>query len=69
MCGFMVGERFKSHPNLKKVYYTYLLIAAAPFITASALVTWIIHMFAPPEQNLSDLLLSLYACWLMIVLG
>lgn len=47
MCGPKISERFKPHPNLKKVYYTYLSIVITPLITALTLVVWVVYTSIP----------------------
>ncbi|MFB0500541.1 MAG: PH domain-containing protein [Candidatus Hadarchaeaceae archaeon] len=42
-----VGEKFSPHPNLKKVYYTYLAIIAAPSLIVTLLPIWAVYTFAP----------------------
>lgn len=42
-----VGERFKPHPNLKKVYGVYLLLVAIPIFIAAVLPIWAVFTFEP----------------------
>ena len=42
-----VGKKFAPHPNLKKIYYTYLAIIAAPSLIATLLPIWAVYTFAP----------------------
>lgn len=49
MYGFRAGERFKPHPNLKKVYYIYLLIVVVPLIAASTLFIGAVYAFTPED--------------------
>ncbi|MEM2757156.1 MAG: PH domain-containing protein [Sulfolobales archaeon] len=47
MQGFVVGERFKPHQNLKKVYYIYLLIVIIPLLLISVLLICFVHVSLP----------------------
>lgn len=40
-----LGERFKPHPNLKRVYGVYLLLVAVPIIVAAVLPIWAVYAF------------------------
>ncbi|MDI6819722.1 MAG: PH domain-containing protein [Candidatus Hodarchaeaceae archaeon] len=42
-----VGERFAPHPNLKKVYFTYLGLAAIAPLIATLLPIWAVPTFRP----------------------
>lgn len=42
-----IGEKFKPHPNLKKVYGVYLLLAAIPLLVSTVLPIWAVFAFAP----------------------
>lgn len=42
-----VGKKFVPHPNLKKVYYTYLSILAIPLLIGTLLPIWAVYTFAP----------------------
>ncbi|MCX8205174.1 MAG: PH domain-containing protein [Candidatus Nezhaarchaeota archaeon] len=42
-----VGEKFKPHPDLKKVYGIYLLLVAIPVSIGVALPIWAVYTFAP----------------------
>lgn len=45
--GLKVGEKFKPHPNLKKVYGVYLLLAALPAFVGAILPIWAVFVFEP----------------------
>ncbi|MEM3045567.1 MAG: PH domain-containing protein [Candidatus Bathyarchaeia archaeon] len=40
-----IGEKFKPHPNLKRVYRVYLLLVAIPVLTVSVLPTLAVFIF------------------------
>lgn len=40
-------EKFAAHPNMKKVYYTYLAIVAALIILLGVGVTFAVHVYSP----------------------
>lgn len=42
-----IGEKFAPHPNLKKVYFTYLGLAAIGPLIAASLPIWAVWTFAP----------------------
>lgn len=42
-----IGEKFKPHPNLKKVYGVYLSFVAIPLLVATILPIWAVFTFAP----------------------
>ncbi|MEM2687773.1 MAG: hypothetical protein QW796_05450, partial [Thermoproteota archaeon] len=42
-----IGEKFKPHPNLKKVYGVYLLLTAIPMLFSTVLPIWAVFTFAP----------------------
>jgi membrane protein YdbS with pleckstrin-like domain len=41
------GERFKPHPNLKKLYYTYLALVFIPLIILTSMPLWLGAVLAP----------------------
>ena len=42
-----IGEKFAPHPNLKKVYHTYLGLAAILPLFATLLPIWVVRVFEP----------------------
>jgi hypothetical protein len=42
-----IGEKFAPHPSLRKVYYTYLGLAAIPPVFASLLPLWVVRVLDP----------------------
>jgi membrane protein YdbS with pleckstrin-like domain len=42
-----IGEKFTPHPNLKKVYYTYLALPAIVMLLATLLPIWIVRILEP----------------------
>jgi len=42
-----IGEKFAPHPNLKKVYYTYLGLASILPLFATLLPIWVVRIFEP----------------------
>ena len=42
-----IGERFKPHPNLKKVYGVYLLLVSVPILVAAVIPPLAVFMFEP----------------------
>ncbi|MGP3668005.1 MAG: hypothetical protein ACKD6M_06300 [Candidatus Bathyarchaeota archaeon] len=42
-----VGEKFKPHPNLKKVYGVYLLLVTIPVVIATVLPVLVVFTFEP----------------------
>jgi len=47
-----VGEKFSPHPNLKKIYYTYLVIIAIPLLIGTLLPILAVYTFAPDAWQL-----------------
>lgn len=48
-----IGERFIPHPNLKRVYRVYLMLAAVPMFIASLLPIWAVSTFEPEVWRFS----------------
>ena len=46
-CALKIGERFKPHPNLKKVYGVYLLLVSVPILVAAVIPPLAVFMFEP----------------------
>jgi membrane protein YdbS with pleckstrin-like domain len=42
-----IGEKFTPHPNLKKVYYTYLALPAIVMLLATLLPIWVVRILEP----------------------
>jgi len=45
--GLKIGEKFKPHPNLKKVYGVYLLLAGVPVLIVLAILPLAMFIFEP----------------------
>ena len=54
-----IGKKFVPHPNLKKVYYTYLGLTAIIPLIATLIPIWAVFTFAPGEVAGAYLLILL----------
>lgn len=63
-----IGERFSPHPNLKKVYFTYLVLAAIPLLVAAKLPILITYIFFPTtwQSMWAYLLIPLIVAFLVL---
>lgn len=64
-----IGEKFKPHPSLKKVYGVYLLLAAIPLLVATILPIWAVFTLAPEVWGVAGVYISMPLIAVLIIIG
>jgi len=69
------GEKFKPHPNLKKVYYIYLCLVLIPLLISTSMPIWLSAMLEPgllaywPYLTIPLLIAILIVCFIAYWIG
>ena len=64
-----IGEKFKPHPSLKKVYGVYLLLTAIPLLVATILPIWAVFTLAPEVWGVAGVYISMPLIAVLIIIG